>query len=65
MATTRKEDEWISLRESFHAMTRGESLSIEDIFDNEFRRRFGEVISRMAQCREQSRPTAKVIPFQK
>lgn len=39
-----KSDEWTLLREHFHALTREET--VEEIFDAQFRVRFGEVIAR-------------------
>jgi hypothetical protein len=46
MSTDPKSNEWSSLREDFRALARGDSESIEDIFDAQFRRRFSELINR-------------------
>jgi len=37
------------LKDQFHALVRGGSDSIEDIFDAQFRRRFSELINQTAQ----------------
>jgi hypothetical protein len=52
MSGDRRVNEWNSLREQFHALVREGSNSIEDTFDAECRRRFGELIGRAAE-REQ------------
>jgi hypothetical protein len=45
-----KINEWEILRNKFHALTRDESVeSIEDILDEQFRRRFAELINQTAQ----------------
>jgi len=41
--------EWSLLREQFHALAHEGSDNIEDIFDAQFRRRFCELINRMAE----------------
>ena len=46
-------DEFGLLLDQFHAVVREGSDTIEDIFDAEFRRRFSELINRVA---EPSRP---------
>ena len=42
-------NDWNLLRQQFHALVREGSYSIEDIFDAQFRRRFGELINRAAE----------------
>jgi len=42
-------NEWNSLSEQFHALVHEGSNGIEDIFDAECRRRFGELIGRAAE----------------
>jgi len=49
MSGNRRVNEWNSLREQFQALVREGSNSIEDIFDADCRRRFGELIGRAAQ----------------
>jgi hypothetical protein len=45
-----KINEWEILRNQFHALTHDESVeSIEDILDEQFRRRFAELINQTAQ----------------
>ena len=52
MSGHRSVNEWNSLREQFHALVREGSDNIEDIFDAQFRRRFGEFINRAAALDE-------------
>jgi hypothetical protein len=49
MSGDRGVNEWTLLREQFHALVREGSDSIEDIFDAQFRSRFGELIKRAAE----------------
>jgi len=49
MSGDRRVHEWNSLREQFHALVREGSNSVEDIFDAECRRRFGELIGRATE----------------
>ena len=42
-------NDWNLLREQFHALVREGSDTIEDIFDAQFRIRFGELIKRAAE----------------
>src|SRR5262245_58920572 len=49
MSGDRGVNEWNLLREQFHALVREGSDSIEDIFDAQFRSRFGELIKRAAE----------------
>ena len=44
-------NEWASLRDEFNAVTRGGADSIEYILDEQFRRRFGELMYRTARAR--------------
>lgn len=51
MASNLKPDEWNSLKDQFDALLHDESVradSIEKIFDIQFRRRFAELINRVA-----------------
>jgi hypothetical protein len=49
MSGNRGVDEWNLLREQFYALVHDGSRDIEDIFDAECRRRFGELIGRVAE----------------
>jgi hypothetical protein len=49
MTGDRSINEWNLLREQFHALVREGSYEIEDIFDAECRRRFGELIGRVTE----------------
>jgi len=49
MSGDRGVNEWTLLREQFHALVREGSDSIEDIFDAQFRSRFGELIKRATE----------------
>src|SRR5262245_21639839 len=49
MSGDRGINEWHLLREQFHALVREGSDNIEDIFDAQFRSRFGELIKRAAE----------------
>jgi len=49
MPGDRSVKEWNFLREQFHALVLEGSDNIEDIFDAQFRRRFGELINRSAE----------------
>jgi hypothetical protein len=44
-----KLNEWNLQRDKFNALVREGSDSIEDIFDAQFRRRFSELINRVAE----------------
>ena len=44
-------NEWASLRDEFNAVMRDGADSIEDMLDEQFRRRFGELIYRTARAR--------------
>jgi hypothetical protein len=44
-----KLNEWNLLRDKFQALVREGSDGIEDIFDAQFRRRFSELINRVAE----------------
>ena len=44
-------NEWASLRDEFNAMMRDGVDSIEDMLDEQFRRRFGELMYRTARAR--------------
>ena len=46
-----KPNEWASLRDEFNAAMRGSAESIEDMLDEQFRRRFGELMYRTARAR--------------
>jgi hypothetical protein len=46
-----KPNEWASLRDEFNAVMRGGAESIEDMLDEQFRRRFGELMYRTARAR--------------
>jgi hypothetical protein len=49
-----KSNEWASLRDEFNAVMRERAESIEDMLDEQFRRRFGELMYQTARtrCRE-------------
>ena len=49
MSGDRGVNDWTLLREQFHALVREGSDSIEDIFDAQFRTRFGELIKLAAE----------------
>ena len=53
MSSDHEFNEFGLLLDQFHAVVREGSATIEDIFDAEFRRRFSELINRVA---EPSRP---------
>ena len=46
-----KPNEWALLRDEFNAAMRGSADSIEDMLDEQFRRRFGELMYRTARAR--------------
>jgi hypothetical protein len=46
-----KPNEWASLRDEFNAAMREGAESIEDMLDEQFRRRFGELMYRTARAR--------------
>ena len=46
-----KPNEWASLRDEFNAAMREGAESIEDMLDEQFRRRFGELMYRTAHAR--------------
>jgi hypothetical protein len=46
-----KANEWASLRDEFNAVMREGAESIEDMLDEQFRRRFGELMYRTARAR--------------
>ena len=46
-----KLNEWASLRYEFNAAMRGSAETIEDMLDEQFRRRFGELMYRTARAR--------------
>jgi len=46
-----KPNEWASLRDEFNAVMREGADSIEDMLDEQFRRRFGELMYRTARAR--------------
>ena len=46
-----KPNEWASLRDKFNAVMREGADSIEDMLDEQFRRRFGELMYRTARAR--------------
>src|SRR5262245_14153185 len=46
-----KPNEWASLRDEFSAVMREGAESIEDMLDEQFRRRFGELMYRTARAR--------------
>jgi hypothetical protein len=46
-----KPNEWASLRDEFNAVMREGADSIEDMLDEQFRRRFGELMYRTASAR--------------
>jgi len=54
MSIDRGLNEWNLLREQFLSLVREGSNNIEDIFDNEFRRRFAELINQTAQVNSTS-----------
>ena len=47
-----KPNEWASLRDEFNAAMREGAESIEDMLDEQFRRRFGELMYRTARARQ-------------
>ena len=49
MSNDHERHEFGVLLDQFHAVVRGGSDSIEGIFDAEFRRRFSELINRVAE----------------
>ena len=56
-------NEWTAVKERFEELRRRESESapaLEDIFDDEIRRRFGQMISRSASARRAS-ATARLV----
>jgi hypothetical protein len=50
-----KANDWASLRDQFNAVMREGADSIEDMLDEQFRRRFSELIYRTARARRGSR----------
>ncbi|HMF23618.1 MAG TPA: hypothetical protein VKG24_16030 [Pseudolabrys sp.] len=50
-----KRNEWSSLRDEFKAAMREGTNTIKDILDEQFRRRFGELMHRSARHRDRSR----------
>ena len=50
-----KPNEWTSLRDEFNAMVRESANTIEDLLDEQFRRRFSELMYRTARARHRSR----------
>jgi len=46
-----KSNEWASVRDEFNAAMRGSAESIEDMLDEQFRRRFGELMYRTARAK--------------
>ena len=59
-----KPNEWASLRDEFNAMVRESADTIEDLLDEQFRRRFGELMYRTARARrrDRSEATAEMSP---
>ena len=57
-------NEWASLRDEFNAMVRESADTIEDLLDEQFRRRFGELMYRTARARhrDRSEATAEMSP---
>jgi hypothetical protein len=53
-----KANEWASLRDEFNAMVRESADTIEDLLDEQFRRRFGELMYRTARARHRDRSEA-------
>jgi len=53
-----KPNEWASLRDEFNAMMRESADTIEDLLDEQFRRRFGELMYRTARARHRNRSEA-------
>ena len=49
-----KPNEWASLRDEFSAVMREGAESIEDMLDEQFRRRFGELMYRTARASRES-----------
>jgi serine phosphatase RsbU (regulator of sigma subunit) len=49
--TSRDANEWASLKDEFNAAMREGAESIEDMLDEQFRRRFGELMYRTARAR--------------
>ena len=50
-----KPNEWTSLRDEFNAMVRESADTIEDLLDEQFRRRFSELMYRTARARHRNR----------
>jgi hypothetical protein len=50
-----KPNEWASLRDEFNAVMRESANTIEDILDEQFHRRFGELMYRTARARHRDR----------
>src|SRR5262249_47782677 len=59
-----KPNEWASLRDEFNAMVRESADTIEDLLDEQFRRRFGELMYRTARARhgDRAEATAELSP---
>ena len=57
-------NEWASLRDEFNAMVCESADTIEDLLDEQFRRRFGELMYRTARARhrDRSEATAEMSP---
>src|SRR5262249_655055 len=59
-----KPNEWASLRDEFNAMVRESTDTFEYLLDEQFRRRFGELMYRTANARHRNRSeaTAEMSP---
>ena len=57
-AATSTPNEWASLRDEFNATVRERADTIEDLLDEQFRRRFSELMFRSARARHRNRVAA-------
>lgn len=58
-----KPNEWAALRDEFNAMVRESADTIDDLLDEQFRRRFGELMYRTAHPRHRNRSEATAPSF--
>ena len=54
-AATSEPNEWASLRDEFNATVRERADTFEDLLDEQFRRRFSELMFRTARARHRNR----------
>jgi gamma-glutamyl:cysteine ligase YbdK (ATP-grasp superfamily) len=57
-AAISKPNEWAALRDEFNATVRERADTIEDLLDEQFRRRFSELMFRSARARHRNRVAA-------